>query len=78
MNSLAERIPPQNMEAEKAVLGACLLNGDAIYSALEYVRPADFYRQEHQTIFDCMLELNENHIPCDMVTVMEELQKKAS
>lgn len=76
MNSLAERIPPQNMEAEKAVLGACLLNGDAIYSALEYVRPADFYRQEHQTIFDCMLELNENHIPCDMVTVMEELQKK--
>jgi len=76
MTGLSERMPPQSMEAEKAVLGACLLNGDAIYSALEHVRPADFYRQEHQTIFSCMLDLNESHIPCDIVTVMEALQKK--
>lgn len=70
------RIPPQSMEAEKAVLGACLLNRDAIYSALEYVRPADFYRREHQTIFDCMIELNDRRLPVDMVMVMEQLQKK--
>lgn len=70
------RVPPQSLEAEKAVLGACLLNRDAIYSALEQIRPADFYRREHQTIFQCMLELNDRRIPVDMVMVMEQLQKK--
>ncbi len=72
-----QRIPPQNTDAEKAVLGACLLNAEAIYSAMEYVRPADFYRQEHRVIFQCMMDLNSQAIPCDLVTVTEGLKKTA-
>ena len=69
------RVPPQNLNAERAVLGACLLNEAAIYSALEYVQPSDFYKKEHQLIFQCMLDLNHHSVACDLVSVAEGLAK---
>jgi replicative DNA helicase len=67
--------PPQSILAEKAVLGACLLNENAIFSAMEFVRPDDFYLKEHGQIFKAMLELNSQNKPCDLVTVAEALTK---
>ena len=54
-----ERVPPQNIEAEQAVLGAVLLEREALYSAAEIVVPEDFYRQSHQRLFRVMLDLAE-------------------
>lgn len=70
------RIPPQSLTAEKAVLGACLLNDSAIFSAMEFVRPEDFYKKEHQLIFQAMLELNRESHACDLVAVAERLAKE--
>lgn len=65
--------PPQSIPAEKAVLGACLLNENAIFSAMEFVCPEDFYLKEHREIFRAMIELNAKNQPCDLVTVAEAL-----
>ena len=70
------RIPPQSLAAEKAVLGACLLNDSAIFSAMEFVRPGDFYKKEHQVIFQAMLDLNRESHACDLVAVAERLAKE--
>ncbi len=70
------RIPPQSLAAEKAVLGACLLNESAIFSAMEFVRPGDFYKKEHQLIFQAMLDLNRESNACDLVAVAERLAKE--
>lgn len=68
------RIPPHNLEAETATLGAILLDAQAIDIVLEYLRPADFYRQSHQRIFDAVLRLNERSESIDMITLTNELQ----
>lgn len=47
---LGDQTPPQNVEAEKAVLGAVFLSGDALVESMEYVGPDDFYRRAHQII----------------------------
>ena len=70
------RKPPQSILAERAVLGACLLNENAIFSAMEFVRPEDFYSKENGQIFKVMLELNSQSKPCDLVTVAEALTKE--
>ncbi len=70
------RIPPQSLAAEKAVLGACLLNDSAIFSAMEFVHAADFYKKEHQVIFQTMLDLNSASYVCDLVAVSERLAKQ--
>lgn len=70
------RIPPHSLAAEKAVLGACLLNEGAIFSAMEFVQPGDFYKKEHQVIFQAMLDLNGESKLCDLVAVSERLAKE--
>lgn len=70
------RIPPQSLSAEKAVLGACLLNESAIFSAMEFVRAGDFYKKEHQVIFQAMLDINRENNACDLVAVAERLAKE--
>ncbi|QFT91183.1 Replicative DNA helicase [Bacillus sp. THAF10] len=74
MNDLfTERIPPQNIEAEQAVIGAIFLEPQALTLAAELVMPDDFYRASHQKIFDCMLNLSDRGEPVDLVTVTSEL-----
>ena len=69
-----DRVPPQNLEAEQAVLGAVLLQGEALITAMERVRSEDFYTAEHQQIFDAMVELGEAGQPIDLVTLTAYLQ----
>ena len=71
---LLDRTPPQNIEAEQAVLGAIFLEPDSLLVASEILAPEDFYRVSHQKIFACMLSLNEKGQAVDIVTVTDELQ----
>ncbi|TCJ02141.1 replicative DNA helicase [Cytobacillus praedii] len=69
----ADRLPPQNMEAEQAVLGAIFLEPSSLTLASEILIPEDFYRAAHQKIFNAMLKLNDQGNAVDLVTVTEEL-----
>lgn len=70
----ADRIPPHNMEAEQAVLGAIFLEPSTVITASELLVPDDFYRTSHQLIFSVMLDLSERNEPVDVVTVTNALQ----
>ncbi|QGQ48918.1 replicative DNA helicase [Metabacillus sediminilitoris] len=74
MNELfGDRIPPQNIEAEQAVLGAIFLQPSSLTLASELLIPEDFYRAAHQKIYNAMLELSDKGEPVDLVTVTSEL-----
>ena len=72
---MLDRIPPQNIEAEQAVLGAMLIEREAISKVAEFLRPEDCYREAHRLIFNAMLELFNKNDAVDMVTVIEFLRK---
>ncbi|MED4794111.1 replicative DNA helicase [Priestia megaterium] len=69
----ADRLPPQNIEAEQALLGAIFLEPSSLTLASELLIPEDFYRASHQKIFTCMLKLSDQGEPVDLVTVTSEL-----
>ncbi len=70
---LNDRLPPQNIEAEQAVLGAVFLQPSALTLASEVLIPDDFYRMSHQKIYNAMLVLGDRGEPVDLVTVTSEL-----
>jgi len=70
------RIPPQNLEAEKSILGGLLIDKDAIISVAEFLRPDYFYDDKHSQIFKAMLSLYEKRQPIDLITLTEELKKQ--
>ncbi|WP_293554465.1 replicative DNA helicase [Phascolarctobacterium sp.] len=72
---IEERVPPQNIEAEQAVLGAMLIDKEAIAKASEILTSSDFYREAHRVIFNAMLELYNKNEAVDMVTVTEILKR---
>jgi replicative DNA helicase len=72
----SERIPPNNTDAERAVLGSCLLERDAFLIAAESVRPGDFYDPRHSMIFDAMMELAKRDRAIDQLTLSEELSAR--
>jgi len=76
MSEIIERIPPQNIDAEKSTLGSMLLEKEAILSAMEILRPEDFYREAHRHIFQAASSLSSRGEPVDLVTVAEELQQR--
>ncbi|TVP83184.1 MAG: replicative DNA helicase [Alkalicoccus sp.] len=77
MNELfTDRTPPQNIEAEQAVLGAVFLDSQALITATERLMPEDFYRMAHSRIFTVMLELSDKGEPVDLVTMIDELHAK--
>ncbi len=71
-----EKLPPYNIEAEQAVLGAILLDNTAMYSALEIFNPDDFYRGSHQKIFNAMLDLSERGDAIDLLMLRDELERR--
>ena len=70
---MTDNLPPQNIEAEQAVLGAIFLNTDALADAMEYVEADDFYRRSHQILFQAMVDLNNNSEAIDVLTVQNYL-----
>ena len=75
-NKAAAKIPPQNLDAEKSLLGAVLIDEDILADVSEIVKPKDFYDKNHQMIFDGMMRLYEKHNPVDMLTLTDELKRK--
>ena len=71
-----DRIPPQSIEAEQAVLGSVFLDSDSIVEAMEYIEAKDFYRRSHQTIFQIMIDLNNRNEAIDAITVKDQLEQK--
>lgn len=72
---LADRVPPQDLDAEQATLGSMLLESDAAARAFAVIGPSDFYREAHQIICKAMLAVNNRSEPVDLVTVGAELRR---
>lgn len=72
---MIDRVPPQNVEAEQSVLGAMMIEREAISKVAEILRPEDFYREAHRLIFNAMLELFNKNDAVDLVTVVEILRR---
>ena len=68
-------VPPHDPEAEKSVLGALLLDKDAVVKIVETLRPSHFYKSSHEKIYEAMLTLYEKREPIDLVTVPAELKR---
>lgn len=69
------RIPPHNDQAEASILGAILIDRDALSEVIEFLRPEYFYKEAHTGIFSAMMSLFERHEPVDIVTVSAQLKK---
>ena len=70
------RIPPHDEEAEQAVLGAILIDKDAIISVSQLISPENFYDERHQIIYEAMISLYEERKPVDLLTITDVLKKK--
>ena len=69
------RVPPHNSDAEQSVLGAVLIDREAIHLISELIHPRDFYNEIHQIIFTAMLVLADERKPIDLVTLTSQLKK---
>lgn len=67
---------PQNISAEESVLGALMIDGEGIYKVVDFLKAEDFYRPQHQRIYQAMLELFERKEPIDILTVTNILKEK--
>lgn len=70
------KIPPQNIEAEQAVLGSVLIDKEVLFKIGGILKSEDFYRDDHRDIFGAMLDLFEKRSPIDLVTLTDELKRK--
>ena len=70
-----EKILPSNLEAERSILGAILLDEKAIFSVLDSLRKDDFYLEGHRKIYEKMSELSTGQHPIDLITLKNELQR---
>jgi replicative DNA helicase len=72
------KVPPHDDVAEQSILGAVLIDKDAMVDVAEYLRPSHFYKEAHGKIFAAMMELYEQHEPIDAVTVASQLKKEGT
>ena len=70
------RVPPQDIEMERALLGALMLNQNAMYEVADLVGVDSFYSAKHRTVFDAMLGLHAKGEPIDVVTVSSKLKER--
>ncbi len=76
MQDPTQRIPPQSLESERALLGSLLLKPDAIHDVADLIRADSFYAERHRIIFDAMLELSTRGEPIDLLSLGEKLTSK--
>lgn len=70
------KLPPQNIEAEQSVIGAMLLDKEAVINVAGWLLPEHFYEQRHTIIYENILELFEQGMPIDLVTLSDRMKKK--
>jgi len=70
------RIPPQNIENERAFLGSVMLRGDALYEVVDYMSPDSFYSEKHRIIYQAILDLFNKKNPIDLLSVSTRLKEK--
>ena len=68
------KVPPNDVEAEQAIIGSMLTDKDAVISAIEVLKPDDFYREDNKTIYESILNLYNRSEPIDIITVRSELE----
>ncbi len=73
---VAQRLPPQNIEAEQSVLGSMLIDKEAQLEAAELLSPNDFYKDSHKQVFQAIVTLSNRGEPVDLVTVCDELDNQ--
>src|SRR5579862_1325939 len=71
-----ERALPQNLEAERSVLGAILIENHVLNAAIEKLKPEDFFFDAHRRIFNYMIQLGEAQQAIDLVTLSDQLRRK--
>ncbi|AEB72307.1 replicative DNA helicase [Lentilactobacillus buchneri] len=75
-NEFVNELPPQNIDAEKAVLGSIFLSTDALVESMEFLEPDDFYKHAHQIIYQDMVTLNDRDEAIDVVTITNILTEQ--
>src|SRR6185436_20882389 len=70
------RIPPQNLDSEKAVLGSIMLRPNALFEIEDQLSSDSFYSERHRIIFKAMLDLSVKHEPIDLVSLSTKLKEK--
>lgn len=75
-NKSTLRVPPHSQEAEESVLGAMLLDKDAVIAVAEFLSPEDFYDEKLKDVYEACLELYEARLPIDVLTVTDRLKKR--
>ena len=68
------KVPPHDIEAEQAIIGSMLTDKDAVISAIEVLKPDDFYREDNKIIYESILNLYNRSEPIDIITVRSELE----
>ncbi len=71
-----DRMPPHDLDAEEAVLGSLLIDGEAIYKVADLLRPTDFYRDKNQWVFDACYAVHERNEAINQITVAHELGRR--
>ena len=70
------KLPPQNLEAEQAVLGSVLIDQNAIFKVADILEPQDFYSPSHEKIYEAILSLFGKHQPIDILSLSSRLKEK--
>ncbi len=70
-----EKLLPQNIEAESGALGSIIIDPEAIVQVSDFLRPEDFYRDAHRTIYEVILHLYQSSEPADFITICDELER---
>ncbi len=76
LSEMIQRIPPNSIEAEQSVLGAMLLDKEAISTVTEQISGEDFYREAHKEIFEAIVEIYDKGEPVDLITLPERLKTR--
>src|SRR3989344_4967095 len=70
-----DKLPPQNLDAEKSILGSILIDKDAIHKVVDFLAAEDFYSHPHQLIYSAALNLFEKHEPIDLLSLSNRLEE---
>lgn len=78
MEKIISRIPPNDVQAEQAVLGSMLVDKDAVLTVVEILTPEDFYRSEHAEIYSAIIDLYNKNTPIDLLTLKAQLEVRGT